>query len=192
MGLERPAHPFVSRDVELLFPDAVRVLAVRHPLEILYSLVRRGTDPLVKVHPLIVFEAIAGYHKPVLVLYSKNPEAYHVISMPVDEGKLETLWSLVSERLGVSLRPLQEGCSFDSTKFHSLRIPERVAAEFRSIFPNAALPYDVFMGIKEQSFTGGPADLSDDEKLDWLEDAFLEMTNGRFRLFRELHRIQLE
>ena len=175
-----------------LFPDAVRVLAVRHPLEILYSLVRRGTDPLVKVHPLMVFEGIAGYHKSVLKLYSENPSAYHVVSMPVDAGKLEILWSLITQRLGVKLRSLQDGCSFDTHQFHSLPVTEKIAAEFRSIFPNAALPYDVLTGIRKEPSSDTPASLSDDEKLDWLGDILRDMTNGRFRLFRELHRIRAE
>lgn len=169
-----------------LFPDAIRVLALRHPLEVLYAFVSRANNPLVLAHPLAVFDAYVGYHKPALAQFAANPESLLVVRMPPDDAKLALLTQRINERLGVSLHP--NACSDAKGRSRFPGVSGKVAGEFGAMFPEVASAHDTLAGLSlsAQGQTAGP--LSEDEKLDWVENALVELTDGEFRLYRELHR----
>ncbi len=165
---------------------AVKVLALRHPLEIFLSLIRRRTDPYFFANPLALFEAYEGYHRRALRDFEKNPDRWFVFPMPPSAGALESLRGFLSDQLGTELGGPADLGFFDPSQFHRLEIPEAVHAEFRAHFPEAAAIHDRFAGADADVLDAGGSPSTPAEKLAWLDTALSAMTGAEFDLHRKL------
>lgn len=157
------------------FPNAVKILAVRHPLEIMASLLRRGTDPLLYAQPLAVFDAYVGYHRQVLKQMEKNCADWCVIQMPFDSTQEARLCDFLT-KIATSVRPPKmAGATFDATKFHQLNFAAEVFPQFEIMFPDAASTWARLSGT-ESRLPPVIEKVTQQARLDWLIKLFPELT----------------
>ncbi len=166
----------------------IKILTLRHPLEIFLSLLRRDTDPYFFANPLAFFKAYENYHQSALADYERNPDDWFVISMPPNADSLESLHSFLIARLGTDLQPLTDPAKFDESRFHSLDITSEIEAEFHLHFPRTAVIHDRFDRLKAPKPVADEKPTSPTDHLNWLESTFATLLGSNFSLHLELQK----
>ncbi len=155
-----------------VFPGALKILLLRHPLEIFVSLVRRNTDPYLFVNPLAAFDAYVAYHRSACRHLRENPDIWIVVTLPPRADDFQRLSGFLSQRLGTNLRPAGKRSQFDASRFHSYQLPADVAEDFARYFPEA---HQVHRSLSESpleshsTVSGASTPFTSAERIGWLE-----------------------
>ncbi len=159
-----------------VFPNAAKILVVRHPLEIIDSLLRRGTDPLVYEQPLAVFDAYVGYHQQVLKQMEKDRANWCVIQMPFDDTQEAQLRDFLAAN--TTLGEPRRGVTFEASKFHQPDFGAETFEQFEKLFPEASATYAQLLGNMNLKVRAGEVQ-PDQVKLEWIEKIFPELVGKR-------------
>lgn len=104
-GFKDPRTCHLLPTWESLLPDARFVFVVRHPLEVVASLLRRGTDPELVASPVTALEAWGCAHRAILAHLALRTTSSVVVPISaLVRDAAGTLRSLAAS-LGVPLRP---------------------------------------------------------------------------------------
>ena len=161
-----------------------KIYALRHPLEIFLSLIRRACDSYFFTRPLAFFEAYEGYHRDAVTDFRSNPDDWFVMQMPPDATSLGSLHTFLSAQLGIDLKQAEEGAQFDHAQFHSLEIPTEIADGFRQHFPRAAAIHDLFSGQAPPA--SGEDEGTQEQQFAWLAGAYKALLGDEADLYKEL------
>jgi glycosyltransferase involved in cell wall biosynthesis len=153
-----------------VFPAALKVLAVRHPLQVFDSLLRRGTDLLMFEEPEACLQAYAGYHRRALESWRRDPASWCVVTMPFDKDGETSLRQFLQSRI-TGLNPVEMfSAEFDSEKMRQADFTAEQVKEFAKYFPEAAAVYAAFSGNPVPSPPANPP--SSEQQRAWLEKVF--------------------
>jgi len=169
-----------------IYPAAIPVMVLRHPLAICLSLLRRGTDSYFLSDPLALFDAYVGYHRAALKDFIQAPDTWFTVTMPATESRLTALRAFLSARLKMELGPMANAAIPDVSRFEALPIPEEIHETFCQMFPEAGEVFDRFSGKVRPDSASESRIPSESERLDWLQDAIHQLTGGRVMFCRDL------
>ncbi len=178
-----------------LFPDFVAILVYRHPLEVFYSVMRRGTDPYAFHDPIAVFDAYIQYYRRVLERISSDPTSlrYFSISSPPGSKRLVEFYEFLAGKYDL-ITPFGDTISFDETAFQRLAITEAIHEAFSGHFPAAAQTFEYLEQLERDAIPKSEFRVTQqivverDKAMDWLDKTFEQLSGGKFQLKDHLAR----
>lgn len=180
---------------ERLFPDFAAILVYRHPLEVFYSVMRRGTDPYALRDPIAVFEAYFHYYRRILEQITSDPASfrYFSISSPPGSKRMKELHEFLARNFD-PISPFRETIPFDESAFHQLAITEAVRKDFRAHFPAAAHTFEYLQQLERDSLPKSDFPVTRQtvaergNAMAWLDNTLKLLSGGRFQLRDHLAR----
>jgi len=95
-------------------PGARFVLLYRHPVEVVLSLLRRGSDPEVLRSPRTGFAAWRAYNRRLLEYRAAHPDECLLLEARAAAAGLGACLALIGDRFGIPLAPNAAGAIFDA------------------------------------------------------------------------------
>ena len=176
-----------------LFPKFTAILVYRHPLEVFYSVMRRGTDPYAFQDPIAVFEAYFEYYRRILQKISLDPTSlcYFSISSPPRLKRLEELHQFLTRNYHL-IASFDETIRFDETAFRQLAITEAIHETFRSHFPAASRTFEYLEQLEREAIpksnfpTKQQTVVERGRAMEWLHNTLKQLSDGKFQLREHL------
>lgn len=129
-----------------LLPEAVFVFVYRHPLEVVLSLLRRGTDLDVVRNNLAGLRAWKVYNRAILDFYQKNPARCILCNISGSTRDITAFIYRLNSKLGLHLAPDGLAELFIAKDLNQLHIDTDLNDLFRLVDPESM---DIFDQLKQ-------------------------------------------
>jgi len=125
-----------------LLPQANYIFIYRHPLEVLLSLLRRGTDLEVLVDPLMGVRAWQVYNQAILSFYQQHPGNCFLANVSGIVENIEGFIEAVNEKFNLTLQTEGSATLYQATELKQVHIPPDTLDMLKQIDPKSVAIYE--------------------------------------------------